>query len=176
MRSPLLAFHLERRLLLSDTVAGMRWGGEIWHTREESLSIRPASRHPVPPHRWQASRRITLPPPVIRAVVLSFVCADKRGPERAQGGQCLAWAVSNEPESVAVIINGRRWHFSFDFRYFYFFLLLYHVIFDFLLNADSVLTFKTKSCSLLYSRMASSTSQLTLCLMTVGQYEPVRGV
>lgn len=33
-----------------------------------------------PPDRWQANRRITLPPPVISPVVLSFVRAYKRGP------------------------------------------------------------------------------------------------
>lgn len=31
-----LAFHSGRRLLLSDTVAGIRWRGEIWHTGEDS--------------------------------------------------------------------------------------------------------------------------------------------
>lgn len=48
-RSPLwrehLALHFGRRLLLSDTVAGIRWGGEIWLTGEDSLYIRPISCH-----------------------------------------------------------------------------------------------------------------------------------
>lgn len=42
------AFHSERMLLLSNTVAGVRWGGEIWHTGQDSLYIWP-SRFPHQP-------------------------------------------------------------------------------------------------------------------------------
>lgn len=41
---------------------------------------------PGPCPIWQASRSITLPQPVNRPLVLSFVHADKKGPERAVGG------------------------------------------------------------------------------------------
>lgn len=52
----------------------MRWN--MTHRGEDFPSIQPARCCPVP-HRWQASRRITLPQPVNSPVVLGFVCADK---------------------------------------------------------------------------------------------------
>lgn len=73
-----LALHLGRMLLLSDTVAEIRRGGDIRPTGGDSLYICPDSCQLIPLYRWQASRLITLPQPVNSLVVLGFVCADKR--------------------------------------------------------------------------------------------------
>lgn len=99
------AFHLGRRLLLSDTVAGIRWGGEIWHPGDDSLSIRPVSCRPVPPQMaGQQAHHFTS---ACQQPCCSELCVCRqKGPERAAGGQYgPAYAVSNELEPVAVVVE-----------------------------------------------------------------------